>query len=426
MLNDREKKLIRQVDASRDELVELIRDLIKIKSVTRSEIVDGVYTSLSDYRDITDFATKKLREYGLDVQVIDGGPWKFPVGRLKGSVGKPVFLFVGHLDTVPSGPRELWHFDPFGAEIRNGKIYGRGAADDKGQFACAMILPKILRDAEIKLKGDVIVLTILDEETAFTNYTTGVAYAVKRGLIGGPGYADMGIQTEGGDPLGVSIANTGVLQMRITTHAKHSANVATYLLPNAIEKMMKIVEVFTKELPWTIQKKKSAVPVDESKLPSHGFVRCTMIDGGFKENVVPTQCSLTIDRRLIPEEALNEAEGQITGVVKRLQSEDPDLEVSIQNLLELRPFVTPDWENQRITKVLSAAIQEIHGKAPRCTRSMGGKPHSEIFERFGTPMIGYGGGSPTGGSHLPDENIIIENVINATKVYALTVLNALS
>ncbi|MFQ6074615.1 MAG: M20 family metallopeptidase [Candidatus Bathyarchaeia archaeon] len=424
MSENLEKKLIKQVDEDRDEIVELIRDLIKIKSVTRSELVDGVYTSLSDYREITDFTVKKMREYGLDVELMDGGPWKFPVGRLRGTVGEPVFLFDGHLDTVPPGPRELWHFDPFGAEVKEGRIYGRGAQDDKGQFACAMILPKILKDAGVELRGDIIILTILDEETAFTNYTTGAAYALKNGSIGA-GYADMGIQTEGSDPLDISIANTGVLEMRITTIAEQSTATPPHLQVNPIDKMEKIIRAFNEELPQIIQKKQSKVPVKGARVPPYGFLRCTMIKAGFKENVVPPDCSLTIDRRLIPEETMAEAEQQIIDILERLQSEDPDLDFKVQKLVECPPFVTPDWEKQQVTKAITRAIKRVHGRSPRYFRSFGGRPHSEIFERFGIPMLSYGGGCPTGGAHRPDENIIIENAINATKVYALTVLDVL-
>ena len=118
------------------------------------------------------------------------------VGILKGLGSGPSLLFNGHVDVVPEDPLP-WNHPPFNAEIENGRIYGRGAADCKGGLAASMMAAKIIKDSGIRLNGDVIIQSVVGEEYAGAN---GTLAAVIRGHT-----ADAGISVEpSGMDLGTS------------------------------------------------------------------------------------------------------------------------------------------------------------------------------------------------------------------------------
>ncbi len=118
------------------------------------------------------------------------------VGVIKGSGGGRSLLFNGHVDVVPEDPLP-WHHEPFGGELEDGKIFGRGAADCKGGLAASLVAAKAIRKAGIKLKGDLIVQSVVGEEYAGAN---GTLAAVLRGHT-----ADAGISVE---PSGMKIGTS--------------------------------------------------------------------------------------------------------------------------------------------------------------------------------------------------------------------------
>ena len=105
------------------------------------------------------------------------------VGVLRGRGGGRALVVNGHVDVVGAGERERWASDPFAAEIRDGRIYGRGACDMKGGLAAALVALEALGDAGIRLDGDVVFEAVTDEETC----AMGTIAAIERGYRGDAG-----------------------------------------------------------------------------------------------------------------------------------------------------------------------------------------------------------------------------------------------
>jgi acetylornithine deacetylase len=205
-MNTFEARLKQAILAHQDEVVELTQTLVRFPSILKPPI--------GKEGDCQQFVAQWMKEVFDEVDIFElpetkgffnhPAHWKYNeysgrpdvVGILKGSGTGRSLLFNGHVDVVPEDPLP-WIHDPFGAEIENGKLYGRGSADCKGGLAAALVAVKVIRAAGFKLRGDVIVHSVVGEEYAGGN---GTLAAVLRGHI-----ADAGISVEpSGYDLGTS------------------------------------------------------------------------------------------------------------------------------------------------------------------------------------------------------------------------------
>ena len=125
-------KLLSAADEARDEVVELLQELVRIPTVNTGIMPTGNETELCQ------FLKKKLAAEGIDSEVIAGVPTRGNlVARLSGSDdGKAKLMFMSHTDVVPTGDEGKWKYPPFSAKIDNGRIWGRGASDCKSLTAC--------------------------------------------------------------------------------------------------------------------------------------------------------------------------------------------------------------------------------------------------------------------------------------------------
>jgi acetylornithine deacetylase len=202
---DVQRRVLDRVEANRGALTELLTQLVRIPSETHPPGGDEgpVQAHLADY----------LREHGFDVDVFE--PWSVPgienhagwwpgldftdrpnvVARHRGAGGGRSLILNGHIDVVPSGPREHWTREPYGAEIDGGRLYGRGAVDMKGGVAAMIMALRCVLEAGYEPLGDVTLQSVVNEE--FGGYNGTLACCVK-------GYgADAAIVTE---PTGLRVS----------------------------------------------------------------------------------------------------------------------------------------------------------------------------------------------------------------------------
>ena len=148
------------------ELKEILKKLIAIPSVTGNEHDIAIY--IADY----------LRQCGVDsveLQPVEGNRLNV-VAHLKGEKAGPVVLLTGHMDTV--APGEGWRTDPFKATERDGRIYGRGAADMKGGIAAILVAIRNAAAQREQMRGEAIIAFVCDEEA----YSKGVDVLIRSGI----------------------------------------------------------------------------------------------------------------------------------------------------------------------------------------------------------------------------------------------------
>jgi acetylornithine deacetylase/succinyl-diaminopimelate desuccinylase-like protein len=153
-------RLLTLADGARDEIAGLARDLVRLETVNTGVMPTGGETEAAE------FLRAFLRRHGIhDVALFARDPARANlVARLPGRAPRSRLLLLGHSDVVPAGDRQQWQHEPFGGEISEGRLYGRGAADMKGTVAAEVMALVLLRRAAVELRHSVTLACVADEE----------------------------------------------------------------------------------------------------------------------------------------------------------------------------------------------------------------------------------------------------------------------
>lgn len=397
------KDLEKLIDKNFEQQVEFLKKLVQTKSA-------NPYPNPQDSKpeDPIELAVAKtikseLEKFGIKTEFVGvSGGRPNVVAEIKGQ-GNRTLIFNGHMDTVM--PSRSYTVNPFGGEIRNGKLYGVGAADMKASLASFVYLAAALVKSKPKLKGKVIFTFVVDEESgACSKY--GTAYLLEKGLK-----ADAAIVAEPGTT-SINNGHRGGYRFKLTTFGEPAhTGLKNWeqgkIGKNAIIEMQKA----TKGL------ENLAIPFKESAtFPQRRpvFTFPTMIKGGSAINVVPDRCEAFGDVRLMPGNTKRQIRTLIEGKLNKIKG----LKYKIEDLLFVPAFEVA--KNEKIIKVLLKAHKETFGSK---TPVVGAGPWNDawMFLERGIPTVcGYG---PDGGNiHGADEFVDLESMKKVTKVFAGTVL----
>ena len=166
---DNVSRVLEEIDA--DELITLTANLVKINSVWDP-------AAGTSEREVAEYIARWAKNQGFDVQVDEVAPGRPNViVTWAPAPGERTLMFEGHTDVVTPGDLSMWTYDPFGAEIENGRMFGRGTNDTKGNLAAMLIATTALKRSGIKLAGTVICGVLCDEE----DLMLGVRHFIDRG-----------------------------------------------------------------------------------------------------------------------------------------------------------------------------------------------------------------------------------------------------
>ncbi len=379
------KRLADYVDGS--SVRELLRDMIREASVNPP----------GGERGCAEVVAKKLRGLGLKVEFVEKEPGRTNVvARLKGSKGTPILLYNGHIDVVPVG--NGWTKEPFSGEVIDDILYGRGTADMKSGVASMVAAAEAIVKSGTKLKGDLIITAVADEETGSAR---GTRHLIEKGLR-----ADMAVVSEPTD-LRIEIAHKGILWAEITTRGKGSHASRPHLGLNAIDKMNAIINAIHEI------KLAGSNPLFDVPQP---VLSVTTISGGTKINVIPDECRIEIDRRILPSETPEFALKQIEDAVAKAKGMDPSIDASIKVQEQWPPMeVAP---NSPIVQSLARVVEARTGKQPKFYGKAAGTDASWLVRDAKIPTVLYGPGDPRF-SHTSDEHVDLAKVEEAAKVFAV-------
>jgi acetylornithine deacetylase len=203
------------IAAHEDDLVRLVCDLVGFDT-TSVDLSPGSAHTQNHEAELQDYVGDRLRALGCEVDqwepdaaALEGHPMMPPwhhwrgrpltVGVLRGSGDGPSLLLNGHIDVVSAGDVSAWTSPPFAPDVRDGRIYGRGAVDMKGGVGAAIFALEALRAAGVRLRGDVIVETVPDEETCAMGTIAAIArgYRADAGLVPEPTRLNLWVATRG-------------------------------------------------------------------------------------------------------------------------------------------------------------------------------------------------------------------------------------
>ena len=410
------ERLWQEIENRRDDVVALTQALVRIPTVNPPG---------DAYRPCAELIGERLARRGFSVQYLRaegalGDSEKYPrcnvVAHKAGDGPGPTLHFNGHIDVVPAG--RGWSFEPFGGEIRDGRVYGRGTCDMKGGLAAAIVAVEVLVDLMPDLPGALEISGTVDEESG--GYA-GVAWLAEQGLFSRPRVDHVIIP----EPLNVDricLGHRGVWWAEIETVGRIAHGSMPFLGDCAVRHMGAVLERFERELLPALSMKRTAMPVvpegaRQSTLNINSF-HGGLAEGfeGLPSAMVPDSCRMVIDRRFLIEEELAEVKAEVVALLDSLARERPGFAYQIRDIMEVLPTLTD--AKAPVVQAVGAAIQQVLGCAPAHIVSPGTYDQKHIA-RIGhlKDCIAYGPGI-LDLAHQVDEYVEIEHLVQSAQVMA--------
>lgn len=380
-----------------DEVTAFLQDLIRVPSVNPPGDVREAVRLCGDKLAAAGFETKTVGATAAQVNAI---------GTLRGLESGPKLLFNAHVDVVPIGEEAAWMHPPFGAEIADGRVYGRGAGDDKASVAAQVMAGVALARSGVPLDGALIVTAVADEETSGQ---LGAGYIVREGHVDAD-FVIVGEQTRNR----ICVAERGAVGVQLIVYGAAGHAAAPWEGANAIEGMGRVLAALREEL----------LPVLEQRthryLPQ-STMTISMINGGVKTNVIPDRCEIYIDRRILPGETAESVTAEIQALAARAVA--PVAGLWIEAETKMSRLARESDPESLVGRALREATRFL-GNEPVLTGFFAGTD-AKYFAPMGWPTMVVGPGQSST-AHTPDEWVGIDEVLEATRLYALTALALLA
>ncbi|MDA5093407.1 acetylornithine deacetylase/succinyl-diaminopimelate desuccinylase family protein [Aliiroseovarius sp. KMU-50] len=418
--------LLKEISARRGELIQLTQELIRIPTLNPPG---------KDYRRICSYLAERLGTRGFKVEMVraEGTPGdctEYPrwnvIARHEGGTPGECVHFNSHHDVVEVG--HGWTKDPFGGELKDGRIYGRGACDMKGGLAASVIAAEVFVDLYPDHKGAVEISATADEESGGYG---GVAYLAEQGYFN-PDRVQHVIIPEPLNKDRICLGHRGVWWAEIETKGRIAHGSMPFLGDSAIRHMGAVLEEMERHLFPLLATKRTEMPVVPEGA-KQSTLNINSIHGGEQEQdpdftgfpaaCVADRCRIVIDRRFLIEEDIGEVKAEIHRMLEKIKAERPDFEYEITDMHEVIPTMTE--KDAPVVKSTAAAIEKVLGAQPSYVVSPGTYDQKHI-DRIGRlkNCIAYGPGI-LDLAHQPDEWVGVDDMVDSAGVMALVLAELL-
>jgi acetylornithine deacetylase/succinyl-diaminopimelate desuccinylase-like protein len=399
------------IDAHFDEEVRFLQALVRVPTDTppgnnaphaqrTAELLAGMgYTA-----EAHPVPEAEVRAYGL--QSITN----LIVRRPYGTPGSgPVVALNAHGDVVPPG--DGWAHDPYGADIEDGKLYGRAAAVSKSDFASFTFAVQALESLGLPLKGGVELHFTYDEEF-------GGELGPGRLLAQGLTKPDLLIAA--GFSYQVVTSHNGCLQMEVTLHGTASHAAYPHTGVDALQAANKLLTALYTHNEVLRTRRSQVTGI------THPYLNVGCIEGGSNTNVVPGKVVLKLDRRMIPEEDSAAVEAEVRQLIESTVAQCPGIRLDIRRLV-LANALKPLPGNRVLVEAIQRHGQDVFGEP---IPESGTPLYTDVrlYGEHGVPAVIYGAGPRTvleSNAKRADEHLVLEDLRRATKVIARTLLDLL-
>ncbi len=401
--------LLRRLEESRERLVALTQELIRIPSPNPP----------GDTRELARRTAAVLREVpGADVaEVTAAAPMTNVIARLRGNgVGRRLVL-NGHLDTFPVGEHLPWTKPPLGGIVEDGRLYGRGVSDMKGGMAAALVAFTLMAEFRDAWSGELVVTLAADEESmgalGTKHLLDTVPHATGNAMLCG----------DAGSPSVVRFGEKGLFWVEIEATGKAAHGAHVHLGENAVDRLraaldaLKSLEALPTAAPESVRRAIAAAKpvseaisgVGESEVLSRVTVNIGRIEGGTSPNLVPAVARAAADIRLPVGVGTDEVEARLRTALSAIPG------VSFTILRRFEPnFTDPDHE---IVRRVAANAAEVLGSPPAVNMRVGGSD-ARWYRLAGVPTVVYGLTPYNMGG--PDEYVLVDELFAVAQVHALT------
>lgn len=439
-------KVLREVEK---EVTTILSDLIRINTTNPP----------GNEAEAAKYLAKTLEKDSFECELFESAPGRGNiVTRLKGTGEKPTLLLLSHLDVVAANPKE-WSIDPFSGAVKDGFVWGRGALDMKSMTAMEVMVMKLLKRNNIKLKGDVILAATADEEKGGE---AGAGWLVRNHPE--KVMADY-VLNEGGGlaiPIGnknvytIQTAEKGIWWFKVRAKGKPGHGSIPGAADNAILRINKVIERLGNyrakiALTKTVKQFLSEVAKEDKMLqqgvslllqnPQMGdqildmlaqvdkamaeeiramlrmTIAPTIVHGGVKENIIPSECEAVFDCRILPGQTPADAMDEIKSLLKDLEMDKLTFETIQANEPSESPLNTPLYE------LITHVLKEFEPQSLAAPILLTGGTDSRYFRVKGSICYGFQpmrADMPYGEIlktvHGIDERISIENLVFGTSI----------
>ncbi len=375
----------------RDSILDCLRELVSINSINPALVPDAPGEG-----EVAAYVERWMLQAGLEVALHEPVAGRISVvGRLAGTGGGRSLMLNAHYDTVGVVGMEA----PFSAELRDGRVYGRGAFDMKGSLAACMGAVGALAASGRPLAGDVLLAAVADEEDA----SLGTAEVITHYR------PDAAIVTE---PTGldVCLAHKGFAWLEVTTVGVAAHGSRPELGVDANLRMGRVLHAL------------NALERDLRLRPPHPLLgtaslHAALLAGGSGPSTYADTCRLVVERRTLPGEPPERPAGEIESILARLRSLDPSFIGDCRLLLQREPFEVA--RGAPIVRTVAEALTEVTGTEPRF---IGDSPwmDSALLAAVGIETVVVG---PSGaGAHAVEEWVDVESVYTLADVLVASAL----
>jgi len=401
----RPSAVLSRIDES--ELVELTRDLIRIPSVVRPGDPAATEAAVAAY------VERWLRREGFEVEVHEVAPGRPNVLAWVGEASGPSLLLEGHTDVVTEGNAAEWRYAPFGADLVDGRIYGRGSADMKSGLAAAMIAAAAVKRSGAGLGGRLVVGALVDEEGDMIGAkhlcTTELGRALTAAIICEPEQNELCLEQR------------GVVWARVTARGRmaHGAMPEAGVNPiSALGALLREAPALERRLRRLCRRSPHLRP--PTVTPT---VVQSPVQGVPQSNVIPSLAQATLDVRLTP--------GPDGDAVAK------EIDIACQRAMEAVPGATVEWQavngfrlatrverGEPLVRAMVRGVRQATGHAPRFGGVPGSTDGTILRMTLGIPIVTCGPGNRLI-PHQVDEYVEVRELVDAAKIYVASALNFL-
>ena len=420
-------RLCDKIEDKKESMIELTQDLIKIPTLNPPG---------ENYREICEYLDTRLSRAGFATELIrakdaPGDSNQYPrwniVARREGQKDGECVHFNSHTDVVEVGSG--WTFDPFGGQLYDGKIYGRGACDMKGGLAASIIAVEAFLEIFPTFNGAIEISGTADEETGGYG---GVAYLAEKGFFS-PTRVQHVIIPEPLNKDRICLGHRGGWWAEIETFGEIAHGAMPFAGDCAVRHMGEVLNEFEKTLYPALKQRITKMPVIPEGA-KNSTMNINSIHGGQVEpdtetnalpsHCVPDSCRIIIDRRFLIEEDVEEVKAEVKSILENIKSRRPKFEYEVKELNRVIPSMTD--KNAPIVKSIAASVEKVIGKKAEYVASPGSYDQKHI-DRIGTlkNCIAYGPGI-LDLAHKPDEFVDVEDMIDSAKVMGNSLIDILT
>ncbi len=385
-------QLINYIQSHEDEIVQLATDLIGANTVNppgNEYLAVNIVEKYFDTHGIRYDTFEKIAERTNVVGYIGNG--------------NPKLLVACHLDVVPPG--EGWETDPFKSVVKNGRIYGRGANDNKGQMAAMLVLAGFLKKNESRLNGSLLLIGAADEEKGSR---LGLEYLLDKCGVS----ADYAIIPDVANNMKIiAVGEKGVMFLGITSYGKQAHGSTPEKGENAVWNMIELLN----------QLKKIKFKCLSHELFSPPSLNLGNITGGVTHNIVPAKCEAKLDIRYLPGETEKDILDNINKIISLIKKHNPTAKFDVSVDSCLAP--TQVSADNPLVNLISKHTKSILGIKPIPVGFSGVTVSKQLIEK-GIMAVGFGPGGEDQ-SHISNESIAIQELLDFGKIMGLVIFDIL-